>query len=367
MSASKETRLWGGLARPPSVTRRDLLSRGLAVTAIALVPAALCSAAQAQDASSGLATATVPPKKEPRPGTWLVLLGTRAGPGIDLTRGQTGSAVVVDGRPYLVDCGYGTVRQLVASNVGYLPIDTVFFTHLHDDHTGDVPALLSYQWSNGKTTATDAYGPYGTTKLVAASVAVIHSNVDIRTVDEGRTVDPEKQFHGHDVAAGDTPVQVFADDRIKVTAIENAHYPKRSTAKMMYRSIALRVETKDRTIVFAGDTAYSANVSKLAKGADVFVCEVADASMLAQFSKRAQEEAAKGNAESIYRHVAETHSSPADVARMASEAGVKLVVLNHQLAGPADGNLAYPVTEFIKGVRQGYSGEVIVGQDLMVL
>jgi ribonuclease BN (tRNA processing enzyme) len=369
MSRSKETRTKGGfpVAEPHSVTRRNVLSQGLALTAMALAPAALTSPARAQNASDSIASATVPAQKGPRPGTWLVLLGTRAGPSIDITHGQTGSAIVVDGRPYLVDCGYGTVRQLVASNVGYLPISTVFFTHLHDDHTGDVPALFSYQWSNGKTTATDAYGPYGTTKLVAASVAVIHSNVDIRTVDEGRTVDPEKQFHGHDIAAGDTPVPVFSDDRIKVTAIENTHFPKRSTAKMMYRSLTLRVETKDRSIVFAGDTAYSDNVIKLAKGADVFVCEVADTSMLAQFAQRAKEEAAKGNAESIFRHIAETHSSPADVGRMATEAGVKLVVLNHQLAGPADGGLAFPVTEFIKGVRQGYAGEVIVGQDLMVL
>ena len=81
------------------------------------------------------------------------------------------------GRPYLVDCGYGTLRQLVASNVGYLQVGTIFFTHLHDDHTGDVPALFSFQWTNGKTTATDAYGPYGTSRLITASVAVIRSNV----------------------------------------------------------------------------------------------------------------------------------------------------------------------------------------------
>ena len=96
-----------------------------------------------------------------------MLLGTRGGPGIDPTRAQTASAVVVDGRAYLVDCGYGAVRQLAASNVGYLQVSTIFFTHLHDDHTGDLPALLSYQWTNGKTTATDAYGPYGTQQLIS--------------------------------------------------------------------------------------------------------------------------------------------------------------------------------------------------------
>ena len=199
------------------------------------------------------------------------------------------------------------------------------------------------------------------------AVAVIHSNVEIRTADEGRTVDVDAQFHGHDISASDAPVPVFKDDRITVTAIENTHFPARSKAKMMHRSLALRLDTKDRSIVFAGDTAYSANVAKLARGADVLVCEIADAAMLAQMEERPKAEAAAGNPNTLSRHVAETHASPADVGRMAAEANVKLVVLNHQLAGPSAGNLAYPVTAFIQGVRQGYSGEVIVGQDLMVL
>ena len=53
----------------------------------------------------------------PPTGTQLVLLGTQGGPNINLRRSQNASAVVVDGRPYLIDCGYGTVRSLVASGV----------------------------------------------------------------------------------------------------------------------------------------------------------------------------------------------------------------------------------------------------------
>ena len=349
------------------VTRRTILGNALTLTATTLVPAVLSRTARAQDVGGGIVAATVAPQRGPRPGTWLVLLGTRAGPAIDLTRGQTGSAVVVDGRPYLIDCGYGTVRQLVASNVGYLQVNTVFFTHLHDDHTGDMAALLSYQWSNSKTTPTDAYGPYGTSRLISACVAVLRANAEIRTADEGRTVDVDAQFHGHDVTASDSPVEVFKDDRVTLTAIENTHFPPRSKANMRHRSLALRVVTKDRSIVFAGDTAYSANVARLAQGADVLVCEIGDAAVLAQMEERAKTEAAPGNPNNIYRHVAETHSSPADVGRMASEAGVRMVVLNHQLSGPVSGGLAYPVTAFIQGVREKFSGEVIVGQDLMVL
>jgi ribonuclease BN (tRNA processing enzyme) len=352
---------------PAAVSRRDLLRKAFTLSGCVLLPPVLTTAARAQNAAAGPATAALPVRTGPRLGAWVVLLGTRGGPGLDVVRAQTASAVVVDGQPYLIDCGYGALRQMIAGNVSYLQISTIFFTHLHDDHTGDLAALLSYQWTNGKTTATDSYGPYGTARMIAAAVSFFRANVEIRTADEGRTVDVDKQFHGHDVPATDAPVQVFRDDRVTVTAIENTHYPARSKAHMPHRSLALRLQTKDRPTVFAGDTAYSANVVKLARGADLFVCEVVDATVLQQAQERAKEAAAAGNPNNIFRHVAETHCSPADVARMAAEANVKTVVLNHQVAAPSTGTLAYPATAFIQAMRPTFGGEVIVGQDLMVL
>ena len=350
-----------------SLARRRLLAGAVQLCAAGLLPVVLVSQAAARQVP-GPATAGPVAPPPPKPGTWLVLLGTRGGPGIDLTRAQTASAVVVDGRPYLVDCGYGALRQLVAAHVGYQQLDTVFFTHLHDDHTGDLAALLSFQWTNGKTTPTDAYGPFGTANMVQAAVAFFHANVQIRTVDEGRSVDATRLFHGHDVAGAAMPVQIFKDDKVTVTAVENTHFPARALARIPDRSFALRFDTKQRSIVFSGDTAYSENLVRLAHDADVLVCEVIDQSVLDQMRRSATEAAAAGNPNSISRHVAETHSSPADVARMASEAKVRTVVLNHQVPGAAvPGGLAFPVTGFIDAVRKGFTGEVIVGEDLMVL
>jgi ribonuclease BN (tRNA processing enzyme) len=297
-----------------SLARRRLLSQ---VCAAALVPALIVPFARAQQAGGGPATGPGLVPAPARPGSWLVLLGTRGGPGIDLTRSQTASALVIDGQPYLIDCGYGALHQLVASHVGYLQLDTVFFTHLHDDHTGDLAALLSYQWTNGKITPTSAYGPYGTERMVRAALDFFRANLEIRRVDEGRSVDADAQFHGHDVLASATPVQVFKDDRVTVTAVENAHFPARATARMPYRSLALRFDTKDRSIVFSGDTAYSQNLVRLARNADLLVCEIIDQGVLNEMRQRGNEAAAAGNPNNISRHVAETHSSPADVARMA--------------------------------------------------
>jgi ribonuclease BN (tRNA processing enzyme) len=306
------------------------------------------------------ATAPAPP-----PGTRLVMLGTRGGPGVDITRSETASAVIVDGVPYLVDCGYGTMRALVASGLGFQRVSTVFLTHLHDDHTADLAAMLAHQWTSSKAAPTHVYGPYATASTVQGAIAFFRANVEIRMVDEGRTVAPETLFFGHDADVGDEPVRVFADERVVVTAATNTHYPERFVARMRHRSLGYRFETATRSICFSGDTAYSANIVRLARGADVFVCEVMDHRTYENNMARAQEAADAGNPESIFRHIAETHSTPTDVGRMATEAGVKTVVLNHQLRGTAA--QSFTISSFIDGVRAAFNGQVIVGEDQLVI
>ncbi|HUQ52403.1 MAG TPA: MBL fold metallo-hydrolase [Gammaproteobacteria bacterium] len=301
----------------------------------------------------------------PPTGTRLVMLGTRGGPGVSLDRGETASAVVVDGVPYLVDCGYGTMRALVASGLGYQAVNTIFLTHLHDDHTADLAALLAHQWTGTKTAPTSVYGPYATESTVAGALAFFRANVEIRTVDEGRTSKPEELFFGHDLDVGNDPVRVFADERVVVTAATNTHFPERFVAKMQHRSLGYRFETSTRSICFSGDTAYSANIVKLARGADLFVCEVMDHRNYETNMARAKEEAAAGRPENVFRHVAETHVTPADAGRMAREAGVKTIVLNHQVRGQAANG--FTISSFIDGVRAEFDGEVIVGEDQQVI
>src|SRR5512139_4328679 len=71
-------------------------------------------------------------------GPRLLLLGTQGGPNFNAHRVETASAVLLDGRIYLVDCGYGALGALVRANLNYRAIDHVFLTHLHDDHAADL-------------------------------------------------------------------------------------------------------------------------------------------------------------------------------------------------------------------------------------
>jgi ribonuclease BN (tRNA processing enzyme) len=318
-------------------------------------------------AQAGTGATGAVPVTAPR-GTQLVLLGTQGGPNVNLRRAQAAQAVVVDGRPYLIDCGYGTVRSIVAAGLSYQQVSTAFITHLHDDHTVDFPALLSLQWTGSKVTPTDVYGPFGTQALIQAAIGFLNANADIRIVDEGRTVRPETLCRGHDVAATAAPSQVFADDRVKVTSVENTHFPDRAKATMRYRSLAYRVDTPTRSVVVSGDTAYSANLVALAKGADFFVCEVIDLSIYDAMMAQAKAQEAKGNMNSVAKHVAETHSTTVDVGRMAAEAGVKTLVLSHLLPGSNRNSVAeFPDTTYIEGVRRHFAGQVVIGRDQMVL
>jgi ribonuclease BN (tRNA processing enzyme) len=295
----------------------------------------------------------------------LILLGTQGGPGIVLNRSQTASLLLVGDRQYLIDCGYGTLRALVQAGVGFGNLSNVFLTHLHNDHTADVAALLSFKWTSGRARETDVYGPFGTAALVEGAIAFFKGDVDIRVVNEGRTVRPETLFHGHDfVLSGET--EVFRDDSVVVRAVENTHFPERAKKEMPYRSFAYRFDTPDRSIVFSGDTAYSSDLVHLARNADIFVCETRGVPRPQQAGGKSKP--AGGNGESISRHVFETHSTTEDVGRMAVEANVKTVVLNHLVGGGnSESGLESFESGLVESVHKYFSGEVIVGRDQMIL
>jgi ribonuclease BN (tRNA processing enzyme) len=301
-------------------------------------------------------------------GTQLVLLGTQGGPGVSANRTQASSAVIVDGRPYVVDCGYGALKALVQAGITLGSVSNIFITHLHDDHTADIAAFLALKWTGSQNPgAATIHGPFGTTAMVDAAIAFSKANVEIRKVDEGRTADPKNIFHGRDLSAPKI-TEVFKDDRVTVQAVENTHFPDRAKDKFDYRSFAYRFNTPTRSIVFSGDTTYSENLIELARGADLFVCEVLATTANANAPARGAAQTnntppANNNAESIGRHVRETHSTPEQIGKMAAAAKVKTVVLSHQVGGGRGGN----TDALTADLKKVFSGEVIVGVDQMRL
>jgi len=71
----------------------------------------------------------------------LILLGTST-PNADVNKFGPSTAAVVDGQPYIIDCGPGVVRWAAAARIDEKKLNFLFVTHLHSDHTSDYPDFL---------------------------------------------------------------------------------------------------------------------------------------------------------------------------------------------------------------------------------
>lgn len=329
----------------------DRIDRRQFVQALGAISALSCAGARAAQ-----------PSGSPR----LLLLGTQGGPNFNTHRGETASAVLLDDRIYLVDCGYGALAALVRANLNYRAVDHVFLTHLHDDHAADLVALLGHQWTGGRVTPTLVHGPAGTRRLVDAAIRYNQVNEEIRLVDEARTVRVAQVFRSHEVKSTPEPTLVLRDADITVRAVQNTHYPQETLRRVPHRSIALRFDARGRSIVFSGDTAYSTNLVGLARGADVLVCEAMHVAATRRgFDERVAAGAYADNPEGIWKHIIDTHT-PLDVAgRMAREAGVGTLVLNHII--PGGWNPELDDDFYRREAAREFAGRIIVGRDGMLI
>jgi ribonuclease BN (tRNA processing enzyme) len=309
-------------------------------------------------ACTGLAAAQAP-------GTRLVTLGTQGGPLPSATRAQASNAVVVNGAIYLVDAGNGVLRQLAQAGLEPRRVGQVFITHNHDDHNADWGTLMGANWSAGRMQPTTVYGPAGTEAMLQGFLAYFAPAAQIRLLDSKVPRTPQELFKAKDVTA---PGLVYQDAHVKVTATPVCHYHFGANAEAgkAHVSWAYRFDTADRSIVFSGDTGEcAAQLVPFAKGADLLVHEVIHLDLMGKALKEALGRlpvpAEPGRFESMMRHMAEDHTSPEDIGRLAQAAGVKAVVLTHLLPGaPQDRD-----SDYTDGVKKFFDGPVTAARDLM--
>jgi ribonuclease BN (tRNA processing enzyme) len=102
--------------------------------------------------------------------TELVLPGTAGAPLPVAGRGGVSSAMVVDGRVFVIDCGRGSPSAFANAGLDFSRPEAVFLTHFHADHIGDLPGMLLYPWGvrvggDGPLPPIRAYGPSRPTRL----------------------------------------------------------------------------------------------------------------------------------------------------------------------------------------------------------
>jgi len=295
----------------------------------------------------GVATAVIWPGRlaAQNSKTRLILLGTGGGPRPRKANSASAQVVIINGSAYVIDCGDGVARQMVQANVPLATLRNVFITHQHSDHTADYGNLIWLAWTAGLRTRVDAWGPPPLARMTELFFEMNASDIETRIADEGR-VPLRPLVHVHQLTQGGLVMQ---DDDVKVTAALVRHPP-------VVPSFGYRFDARDRSIVISGDTAPSDSLIALAKGADVLVHDALYAPGVDRLVSGVP------NATTLKQSIMSHHTAAEDAGRVAQAAGVKTLVLSHFV--PPD-DPAITDQMWREAARTHFSGEVIVGKDLM--
>lgn len=272
-----------------------------------------------------------------KPALEVVVLGS-GGP---RAFGRAGSSYIllVDGTPrILLDAGPGTFLRIGQLNVDLEKVDTVLLTHLHIDHSSDLPAFFNARalTSDGPITYR-IFGPDRSGLFPKTS-----RFVDLLVGSDGafayqKTFGARESFTVRDLAISlDSPRTKIVDENgltVEEIATHHGDCP----------SVAYRISYKGVVVVFSGDMDASAlpNLIQLAKNADllVFNCAVLDP---------------PGSPSQLY----DLHTPPKKIGQAARDSGVRSLLLSH-LAPDVEGQQ----TAVRKSIRASFAGPVVFATD----
>lgn len=278
--------------------------------------------------------------------TQLVILGSGT-PNPNPERGGSAYAVIVDNTPYLVDFGPGAIRSFAAlmpawgggmKEMDVTKIEHAFLTHIHSDHTTGLSDLLLTPWIMGRENKLNLYGPKGLEKMAGSLLDAYADDIDYRVNGTQPSNGTGYQFNFTELADG----VIFQDRNLKVEAFKVNHGDFED-------AYGFRFTSKDKVIVFSGDTGPSKSLERYAKDADILVHEVYSNAGFLKKTKDWQ----------IYHKG--HHTSTYEVGEIASRAKPKILVLSHILFWGADEQ------DILEETRTTFSGNIRIAEDLMVI
>ncbi|MEM1396777.1 MAG: MBL fold metallo-hydrolase, partial [Pseudomonadota bacterium] len=274
-------------------------------------------------------------------GLTVIFCGTGS-PLPSLQRAQTCTAVVAGDQFFLVDIGTGAWENIQLLGLPGASLGGIFLTHFHSDHFGDLGEANLDSWVDGRATKLRVYGPTGVEKVVRGINAAYALDNTYRTAHHTKAVAPPRTS-GLDPIEFLTPDEeetvVYDDAGLRVTAFRVDHHP-------VDPSVGYRFERDGRTVVISGDTAPSKRVVTAAMGADLLVHE-AQANHMVRIVGREAKSAGQARIAKIMDDIPSYHTSPVDAAKIANEANVPLLALNHLTPAP-DNSITKKI--FMRGV-----------------
>lgn len=200
--------------------------------------------------------------------------------------GRTTTMLAIEGRSslFLVDCGGDAAQRALVSGLDLRRVDGLIVTHEHADHVGGFPLLMERLWLAGQTEPFPVYG-------LPAALA------QVRRLDEAFDTSgwPDYPAIDYREVAEAEGATLLSNDDFEISASPGTH---------AVPVFGLRVEERGGGVfAYSSDTERSAAITRLAQGADLLVHEATGGSP--------------------------GHSSAADAAAVAADAGAAKLVLVH--------------------------------------
>lgn len=323
---------------------------------------------------------------------FVITLGTAGGPRWWMRDGrlQAGisTAVVVAGRVYLVDCGYGAAGQLARAGYSVRDLAGIFITHLHSDHIVDLAAFVPFGFMSlgtpgrpvpvvgpGDRGALPPVSPHaerdpevlfpdaptpGTAATLERTLRAYSTDLSDRMLDALRP-SPREFFTGVDIAIPDgldydpnlnpspvgmEPVEVYRDELVVVTATLVQHPP-------VAPAFAYRFDTEEGSVTISGDTAPSDNLVRLARSTDLLLHEAIDLDAVRQQYDGVPEQVVEATME----HHVKSHTTAEQAGEIATRAGARALALHHLVPATVS-------PEVWLEAKKTYDGPLLVPNDL---
>ena len=261
------------------------------------------------------------------------------GPELSDQRASTSYLISLNGNArVLLDTGPGSSLHFEASGANFNSIDALLYSHLHVDHSADLPAYIKGSYFSGRKRNLPVYGPAGNAMMPSTLEFVegLFGNRGVyRYLREYFVPDVSAAYKlkVHNVVTQHAKLwSVRLAPDIEAIAVNVPHGP--------IPALAWRIESGGCVVTFTGDTNRpGVGLTNLAHGSDLLIAHYA-----------------------VPEHAGEValslHMPPSVIGKLAADAGVKRLLLSHRMQRTRNSE-----AETQKIIRKYYAGPVEFAED----
>lgn len=269
----------------------------------------------------------------------LQVLGS-GGPESGDKRASSAYIVWIDGKSrILIDFGGGASLRFEEAGAKIQDLDVILLTHLHVDHTADLPALVKSSFFTSASGQLHIFGP-DENKFMPSTEDFIERLFENdkgawQYLGDHLDGSASLQLKTHTIEDTRKPKVVYTLGNLRISAISVHHGP--------IPAVAYRVDIGNKSITFSGDMNGDYHtLGTLAKNSTILVAH------------NAVPKGTKGVGVKL-------HMTPDTIGDIAQEAEVKKLVLSHRMLRTLGRE-----TESTKDIRKHYKGPLQFANDLSI-